>query len=212
MDHICYTPYSLATKLDDCPNLEIGDCLACRTAYETLQTWMRWLDHWNPVVGPEFIERHGFFAKLMGIPTQALRLEKVHGDELFHHWGLCRLLLETSEGMRSENTAYSLDLAELADAVAGQLDGGLDGLAWVADLRALAAASLGDACRARGQLRSAQEHLQRARTLLASGTGRVHIMACVNHFESLLRPHHGQLTEASPLLFQAPRPRLAVRR
>ncbi len=190
-------PHLLALDLADDHQVDLTQS---KTAYETILVWMRGLDHDDPRVSVEFETRHRLFSDLLEAPEHEERLERVRRDRLYQQWGLCRLLLDMSAQVRSGSAAYSLDLAELADAAAQGLDRDLYGVRWVADLRALAAANLGAARRALGQVETAFEELRRAWMLLAKGTGRPHVAASIAQLEALLLRGLAQPEAALPLV------------
>jgi tetratricopeptide (TPR) repeat protein len=89
-------------------------------------------------------------------PEERLRL--VRADPTFASWGLCELLCRESRRTAPEDADLSIHLGELAVTVADALgDGGPAEDRWLYQLRAYAWAHLGNAHRAQGDLRGADE-------------------------------------------------------
>ena len=202
--HTHVTPFSLAAELDASEGEQalvvhgrVSRCHACRSALETLTHWLAVLDHWRPAVGPEFLTRHGFYGELLATSeSHAERLERARTEGLFHHWGLCRLLVEESRRMRSRDPRFSVELGELGYEIGARLDEEYYSAAWVADLRAQSACELADSLRRFGRRDLAEERLRRSRGWLASGTGRETIRAQVDWLEALLLRDEGREREA----------------
>jgi tetratricopeptide (TPR) repeat protein len=86
------------------------------------------------------------------------RLALARATRRFASWGLCELLCQESEKAAAGDPAESAGLAELAVLVADSIeDGSPFEPGWVYQLRALAWAHLGNACRVGGDLRKADE-------------------------------------------------------
>jgi tetratricopeptide (TPR) repeat protein len=89
-------------------------------------------------------------------PEERLRL--VRADPTFASWGLCELLCRESRRTAPGDAGLSIHLGELAVTVADALgDGGPAEDRWLYQLRAHAWAHLGNAHRAQGDLRGADE-------------------------------------------------------
>ncbi len=208
MTHTHFTPFMLSLDFDEASDRldarlyrGVRECRVCRGALEELSRWLEALDHCDPIVGPEFTTRHDFFASLM---TENLahedRMEALRSDELFHHWGLGRLLLEESRSCRESNPELSAELAELALTVAEHLDPGFYRPERVADAQAQAAANYGDALRLLDRLGVAKEQFVSANSHLGSGTGRARIASGVARLEARLLKDLGCHDEALELL------------
>ncbi|NNE48467.1 MAG: hypothetical protein HKN37_17580 [Rhodothermales bacterium] len=208
MTHTHFTPFSLALDFDEASERldshlyrRVRECRICRGALEELSRWLLALDHCDPIVGPEFTTRHDFFASLMTENlTHEDRLAALRSDELFHHWGLGRLLLEESRSCRESNPELSTELAELALTVAEHLDPGFYRPERVADAQAQAAANYGDALRLLHRLDVAKQQFTAAISYLANGTGRPRIASGVARLEARLLKDKGHHDEALDLL------------
>jgi len=211
MNHSHYTPFTLSLDIDE-SSPELGDvlyrkiarCDVCRAALQDLSQWLGALDHCDPLVGPEFVTRHEFFNQLLAQnPSHEERIAALRTDELFHQWGLYRLLLEESRSCRSTNPELSAQLAELALEVSSHLDEAFYRPERVADARAQAAANHGDALRKLKQLEEATRKFEAAREWLESGTGRTGIASSLARLEARLLRDMGRADEAHELLEQA---------
>lgn len=207
MSHIHCTPFTLALDFDaEDERLHLAlarrarECEVCRSAVEELSAWLVALDHPDPLVGPEFATRHDLFKRLLADHrTHEKRLRAVDSDELFHQWGLCRLLLDESSGCRESNRELSAQLAELALAVADRLATDYYGAELVADLRASAAAALGDALRLLEDAQT-EDKFETARVLLSQGTGNVRVASEIARLEARFLRDLGRHDEAHELL------------
>ncbi|MCP4203121.1 MAG: hypothetical protein GY769_14460 [bacterium] len=179
-------------------------CSACREALEELSRWLAALDHCDPVVAQEFLTRHDFFNRLLADHgSHHERIEAVRTDELYHQWGLARLLMEESRASRSANPELSAELAELALAVAGSLDPGFYRTEYVSDLIAEAAANYADTLRALDNTEAAEILFEKAASRLELGTGRARIASGVARLEARLLKDQGRQEEAHELLERA---------
>ncbi len=172
--HEHYTPFTVSLDLGEASEREaaairsrFAGCQVCEAALGELDGWLEVLRHTDPRVGPEFVTRHHFLSKLLGSSeTHQGRIALLERDDLFHHWGLCTLLVEESEKHRSTLPNLALNLAELAENVAAKLDPGFYGEGHVAAIRARSAARLGHSYLAVDRLDLAEEQLQTARNWL----------------------------------------------
>jgi hypothetical protein len=105
------------------------------------------------------------------IHPQPRRLIMVRNDRRLQSWGLYDLLLSRSMEIAERVPAEALELADLALNVAGCLDPEHYGTERLADFRAAALASLGNARRLAGDLVGSRMAFQQARLSLAFGTG-----------------------------------------
>jgi len=209
--HAHFTPFMLSLDFDEASERldarlyrRVRECRVCRGALEELSRWLEALDHCDPIVGPEFTTRHDFFASLMTEHlSQEDRLDALRSDELFHHWGLGRLLLDESRSCRDSNPALSTELAELALTVAEHLDPGFYRPERVADAQAQAAANYGDALRLLDRLNAAREQFASANERLENGTGRARIASGVATLEARLLKDLGHHDEALDILERA---------
>ena len=199
-----FDPRHLAIELED---VAAGDrldlyhrvesCVECRPALDSLDSWLRALDHFRPLVAPEFATRDGFFEELLASsPTHLGRLGEVMSDELFHHWGLCTRLLQESFQTREAWCDRSAELAALACEVAESLDPEYYSHCWVNDLRAIAEAECGDALRRLGRLDDAAQSFELARECLGVGTRRPKVACHVLKLEAILLRDRGRHDEA----------------
>ena len=192
--HVHYSALSLALDLQDSEGAGLRAvahrtraCQTCGEALRTLDYWLSALGHHSPGVGPEFLTRHRLLVELFAPPDDpAERLIRATTDEVFHQWGLCRLLLEESREAFPAAGEFSFHLADLAWVIAGALDPHDYGPRWAADLRAEIAAHLGCLHRRRGDRRTAADHLREARRWFSQGTGRAEVSRRLRFSESLL--------------------------
>jgi len=188
-------PLVLATELRDPEELggrpaiqeRIVSCPECLGQLEILVYWLDTLGHWAPAVAPEFVSRHRLFSELLyKNELHAQRLRRIRFDFAFHNWGLCRLLLDESRQAFPRSLSYSIQLAELAHAVARTLPRGFYGTRWVADLCAEAAVLLAVLERQRGRCDEATRLIRLAGECLDAGTGRIDMSLLIQVTESLL--------------------------
>lgn len=207
MTHAHYTPFTLSVDLAEEPIEPVVEsvlrCRECRDALEELNRWLASLDHFDPLVAPEYETRHEFFEQLFAEhQTYSARLAAVELDDLYHHWGLARLVLERSEEGRSQAARGSLELAELAMKIATALDPVYYHPCWVADLCALAAGNLADAHRVCREYDVAEEYLRLANDWQLSGTSRPRIGRKLGRLHALLLRDQGNYLEALDRLDQ----------
>lgn len=99
------------------------------------------------------------------------RLTRLHADSRFVSWGLCELLIRQSCQTAPEEAFEALHLANLAVHVADQLSGREPfEEEWVCQLRSLAWAALGNACRVQGDLVAAEKSFETSDAWWAEGT------------------------------------------
>ncbi len=89
----------------------------------------------------------------------------------FHHFGLCELLLERSEEEWFRSATTARNEAELAVAVAENLEAGKHDIRVISDLRAKSWACLGNANRILSDFRTAEANFRDAVDHLEKGTG-----------------------------------------
>lgn len=207
-DHVHLKPGSLGADLDEGGRKieariysQASTCSVCHEAVRELGRWLNAVGHFDPIVGQEFLTRHDFFNQLLADHrSHHARLKVIRSDEVFHHWGLCTLLLDESRSCRKANAELSVQLAELGTVVATHLDPGFYRSEWVADLSALAAADHGDALRCARQRPAAWRQLSVARQCLQRGTGRLRIATTIATLEARLLRDQGRFEEAQSLL------------
>ena len=141
-------------------------------------------------------------AALEGLPAAARR-EAVEEDPRHHTWALVELLRERSFAEGPEHPERSLELARLAVAAAGRIPEGAEAQPLRADLRALAAAQLGNAERVAGDLRAAEAAFRAAREQLDRGTGDPLPEARLLSFLASLRRDQSRYGEAVELARRA---------
>jgi tetratricopeptide (TPR) repeat protein len=130
--------------------------------------------------------------------SYAQQVELVESDTSFHSRGLCRRLHELSIFAASIGPLAGTQLANLALRICRHLDGGSS--PELLDLQALGLACLGNARRALGELRAADDALDLARTLSAAGTGDAWVQTEIDSIEALLRCTEHRLGDAVRLL------------
>lgn len=98
------------------------------------------------------------------------QLMVVRNSPRFRTWGLCEHLLRISWAARFDDSVRTVEFAELAVAVADNLDSEVYGRALVQDLRGRAWAYLANALRIRSDYAPAEEAFATAKRMLAEGT------------------------------------------
>jgi transcriptional regulator with XRE-family HTH domain len=141
---------------------------------------------------------HGLWKRLESLDYQA-QIAAVEGDERHHTRRFCRCLQRISQVMSQIDPDVGLQYANLAMRVSFHLGASCDPVS-LRDLRALAFAYLGDARRTVGELRSAGDAFDAARTLRARGTGDPWVEAEIIGLEAQLPLEQHRLTEAVTLL------------
>src|ERR1700674_3779920 len=116
------------------------------------------------------------------------QLEAIEADESFHSGALCRRLQTMSLAVLAVSPEVASELANLAVRVSGHVEPGAgDRPGAECDLQALALGYLGAARRVLGELESAGDAFDMARTLRARGTGAPWVEAEILWFEVWLR-------------------------
>ena len=133
----------------------------------------------------------------------AARREAVEAEPRHHTWALVELLREHSFAEGPEQPERSLELARLAVTAAGRIPEGAEAQPLRADLRALAAAQLGNAERVAGDLRAAEAAFRAAREQLGRGTGDPLAEARVLSLLASLRRDQSRYEEAVELAKRA---------
>jgi hypothetical protein len=100
-------------------------------------------------------EAPALFNRLWKLPPGDRRVA-AEADITFHRWGLVELLCEKSRAATTHQRKRAVELAELAVTIASAIPEGepIDAL-WLSNIRALAWAHLGSACRAAGDCETA---------------------------------------------------------
>jgi len=99
------------------------------------------------------------------------RLARLHADLRFVSWGLCELLVRKSCRTAPEQPSEAVHFADLAVHAADRIaEGGLFEEGWVYQLRSLAWAALGNACRVQGDLAGAERSFDMADSWWEAGT------------------------------------------
>ena len=176
-------------------------CPACREIYDDLARIKETVGHWDELVALlEGRDAEALWAELGGRPAEELLA--LAGDERLHAWGFCQRLIGESRKAVFDDPTAAVDLAALAVKIAAHLGDAYDP-AWVADLRARAAATLGNARRVLGELRGANQAFLEAREHLARGTGDPLVEAGVLDLEASLRRAERRFPEAFDLIEKA---------
>jgi hypothetical protein len=116
--------------------------------------------------------RHGQFRwTVLEKHPQARRLVMIHNDRRLQSWGLYRFLLDRSRSLAAHDARVAAELAELALAVARNLDPDEHGEERIADFLAGAFAALAEAKRRLSDQAGAWELFNAARENLGEGTG-----------------------------------------
>jgi tetratricopeptide (TPR) repeat protein len=176
----------------------LARCPRCRERHEELKALQARVGHWSEEVAVfEGREAPELWERIAGRPYPEQRRAVEEEDE-FQTWAFCRLLLDKSLEDVFTDPPAAVDRANLAAVAAGHL-GEAYHPDWVADLRALAHARLGNARRVLGEMRSADDAFGHARGWLARGTGSPEVEAEVLDLESSLRRNQRRLAEALDL-------------
>ncbi len=192
MKHRHFTPFTLSTYLSTERStstimLPLLICQECRRSLETLSEWLEALDHFDPLVGPEYVTRYELFFQLFREnDTPEARLEAIDTDEMYQHWGLTHLLIEESKTKRLCYPNASKEFAELAVRNAALLDPAFYHPKWIADLCTAATVNFAEAQLALDDSESAQELLQEAANWQLNGTLRPRIARLVARLRARL--------------------------
>lgn len=131
------------------------------------------------------------------------RLLWVKNDPRLHVWGLYNLLLNEARKVLRQDRGASVGLFHLAWMIAQKLDPEVYGDTRVRDFQGTAAAQLANAKRLYGDLRGAEEDLDRAEELLGLGTGDLLEQAYLLGVRATLKSDLGCYEDASALFRQA---------
>lgn len=201
MQHKHFNPFTLSTYLSaerstSTIMLPLLVCQECRRSLETLSEWLEALDHFDPLVGPEFATRYDFFFRLVREnDTHQERLTAIESDELYHHWGLTQLMIEESKSQTTGNPGYAKELAELALRNAELLDPAFYHPKWVADLCAVATVALAQAHLTLEEFEGAKRHLRVATRWQLEGTHRPRIARAIATLRARILWELGQQEE-----------------
>lgn len=128
-----------------------------------------------------------------------LQSARVGEEQRFQSWTLTEALLDRCHEIGFSDPGQALRLAELGVLVAERLSPRVYGEAQVRDLEARAQGCLANALRINSRFRQADETFQRARTLLARGTGDPLEQARLHILEASLRGDQRRFAEAQRL-------------
>ncbi len=201
MEHQHFDPFTLSTYLTaerstSTIMLPLLICQECRRSLATLSEWLEALDHFDPLIGPEYATRYEFYFRLFREnDCQETRLEALESDELYQHWGLTTLLIEESKSKRLSDPEYSKDLAELALKNAELLDPAFYHPKWIADLCTVATVALAEAHFALEDLEDARHLLRVAANWQLNGTLRPRIARIVATLRARILWELGQQDE-----------------
>jgi hypothetical protein len=178
----------------------IGVCAGCREIYQELQRLKREVGHWDEMVAVlEGLDAPDLWQRLQSLPYDQ-QLQQVEEDGELQTWALCRLLLRKSLEATRHRPDLAVQLAFLALKIALHLGDTYD-RDWVADLRALAFAYLGNARRVLNELQSADNAFHEAHAQLRrSGTGDPRVEAEILDLEASLRRDQRRFGESLDLI------------
>jgi tetratricopeptide (TPR) repeat protein len=181
-------------------------CAHCREIAASLREVRRPLGHWSFAVAmTEGAEAPHLWRQLAGRPFDG-QLAAIAVNEELHTWGLARLLLAESrrlaEGRGRDRFDAAGHLADLALEITTHL-GPAYHSGWVADLRGLAFARLGDARRRQREWAAATSAFARAALLRDAGPTSPALAAEAIELEALLRRDQGDLAAALALFDEA---------
>lgn len=131
------------------------------------------------------------------------RLLWVKNDPRLYVWGLYNLLLNEARKVLRQDRREAVGLFHLAWTIAQKLDPEVYGDTRVRDFQGTAAAQLANAKRLYGDLRGAEEDLDRAEELLGLGTGDLLEHAYVHGVRATLRSDLGCFEDAAALFRRA---------
>lgn len=153
----------------------------------------------RPDLERERAEARERVAELAAAP-EARQLALLRDDPRFARWGVCDLLINESYRAAFEDPEAAAGLARLALEVAGRLDPALYGGPFLADVRSLAWAYLGNARRVASDLAGAEEALGEAERLRGEGVGDPLTRAQVANLLASLRRSQRRFGESRALL------------
>jgi tetratricopeptide (TPR) repeat protein len=113
---------------------------------------------------------HELLKELLALPAE-LQGGRAASESRYHSWALCALLLDNAKDWGFQDPRTALKLSQLGVELADHLAGAVYGEPRVRDLRARAAAVLGNAQRIFGDFGAAEASFSHAEQLLKSGTG-----------------------------------------
>jgi hypothetical protein len=206
--HKHYTAFSLSTDLsaEQSTSLVVERVLSCRECRRTLRTLSRWLealDHFEPLVAPEFATRYEFFNRLFfDHETYEEKIAAITDDEIYHHWGLACLLIEEAQQKILTDPGAAHEFATLALEIGRLLDPAFYHPAWIADLCAQAAAVLAEAHLAKGELETARKSLHNAADWQGLGTKRPRVRRRIATLRARILRAQGWTDEALGRLLQ----------
>jgi len=176
--------------LELCPN--------CQEVHREIRRMQAEVGHWNEeIVVSEGLEAPELWARIADLPFEEQE-KQIEEDARFQSWGLCQLVLRKSLEAGFEEPPTAVSLANLAVKISHRL-GDVYHPEWVEDIRARAAAQLGNARRVLGELRSADDAFRSAEVHLENGTGDPRLQAEIRHLQSSLRRAQRRLGEALTL-------------
>jgi tetratricopeptide (TPR) repeat protein len=178
----------------------LGVCAGCREINQELQRLKQEVGHWDDMVAVlEGLDAPDLLQRLQPLPYDQ-QLQQVEEDGELQTWALCRLLLRKSLEATSHRPDLAVQLAFLAVKIAVHLGDAYD-RDWVADLRALAFAYLGNARRVVGEHQSADDAFYEAHAhLRRSGTGNPRVEAEILDLEASLRRDERRFSQALDLI------------
>lgn len=142
---------------------------------------------------------HGLLKELLELPVE-VQGERAAAEPRYHTWALCSLMLDSAREWGFQDPRTALRLSMLGTELAERLDGAVYGEARVRDLRARAAAVLGNAQRIRNDFSAAETSFASAERLLKSGTGDLVEKAHVLLLKASLRGTQQRFRDAFRLL------------
>lgn len=129
-------------------------------------------------------------------------LERILEDESLRSWGVVTRVLEESRELSAFDARRAVEAAEIAVAVSRLLDTGRYGTSRVRDLQARAYSALANAQRIMSSFREAEGNFQRAKELLAEGSGDALQRANILLHEASVYGQRGRFDRAFGLLDQ----------
>jgi tetratricopeptide (TPR) repeat protein len=165
-----------------------------------LQTLPAVFDRHAPELEARLREAERDFEDLLARPREE-RLSRIdRARSRFRGPFLAERLIQESRRRTLADPGEALHLAELARAVLHRSPASPES----ANLAALATAALGNACRAAGDLRRAEEHFRHVRYLiLHEGVTAARVLGEIDHLEGSLRKDQRRFREAEALLTRA---------
>jgi tetratricopeptide (TPR) repeat protein len=167
---------------------------------DLLQTLPAVLERHAPELEARLREAERDFEDLLARPREE-RLSRIdRARSRFRGPFLAERLIQESRRRNLADPGEALHLAELARAVLHRSPASPE----AANLAALATAAMGNACRAAGDLRRAEEHFRHARYLiLHEGVTAARVLGEIDHLEGSLRKDQRRFQEAEALFTRA---------